>query len=378
MIDLYFDYAAATPLDQGVLNAMLPFFAANFYNPSALYQSADDVRAKIESARTGVAAVLSCKSQEIVFTAGCTEANNLAIHGVMRRHAGKKIAVSAIEHDSVLSPSEQYERAIIPVLPSGIVDLNKLSMILDDPEIVLVSVMYANNEIGTVQPLREIAAIIQQKRKSRSAGEPLYFHTDAAQAPNYLKLSVHSLGVDLMSLNGGKMYGPKQSGCLYVAREIDLEPMIYGGGQERGLRSGTENVPQIIGFAEALKLASEMRDTETERLQTLQTTLANFCESAGGTVLGSKRERLPNNVAVMFSGIDNERMVMELDTRGMQIAAGSACHASASTMSTVLRAIGVNEQNSRTALRITMGRSTTTESIDQLIFALKELIIKTK
>jgi cysteine desulfurase len=222
---IYMDHAAATPLVPEVLKAMQPYFAEAFYNPSATYNSARQVRKALEDARATTAHYLGAKSSEIIFTAGATEANNMAIHGIMSLLPGSNIVVSSIEHESVLAPAGKYDCRLVKVSSDGRIDLDDLASKIDE-NTALVSIMYANNEIGTVQPLREVAKIIEHKRKLRPA-KPLYFHTDAAQAANYLDLHTSRLGVDLMSINGGKIYGPKQSGVLYVKAGIVLEPLYW-------------------------------------------------------------------------------------------------------------------------------------------------------
>lgn len=265
----YFDFAAATPISERVQEAMRPYISEKFYNPSALYLAAQDVKKDIFEAKQTVATALGCRTSEIIFTAGGTESDNLAIRGVMERFPDASCVVSAIEHEAVLAPARYFNALLVPVFSDGRIDVDKLERTIRD-DTVLVSVMYANNEIGTVQPMNEIAkriAKIKQQRKESGNKLPLYFHTDACQAANYLPLLVHTLDVDLMTLNGGKIYGPKQSGILYIKTGVEIVPQILGGGQERGLRSGTENVPQIIGFASALNETSALRSVESERLR---------------------------------------------------------------------------------------------------------------
>ena len=261
---IYLDHAAATPVDPNVLSAMQPFFSQNFYNPSANYSAANEVRKSLESARSKVAHWLGARSSEIIFTAGGSEANNLAIHGVMRQFPKANIVVSAIEHESVLVAAEYYDIRLVSVQPDGRLDLEDLAKKIDK-NTVLVSIMHANPEIGTVQPLRDISKIVAEARRSSSRKLPILFHTDACQAANYLDLHVARLGVDLMTINGGKIYGPKQSGALYVKAGVELLPLIDGGGQERGLRSGTENVAGAIGLAEALDIVQSTRHDEVAR-----------------------------------------------------------------------------------------------------------------
>jgi cysteine desulfurase len=238
--------------------------------------------------------------------------------------------------------------------------------------------MYANNEVGTLQPIRELARALTEVRRARQAAgsdRPLLLHTDACQASNYLDLHVARLGVDLMTLNGGKIYGPKQSGALYVKAGVSLMPLIDGGGQEQGLRSGTENVPAIIGFAEALNAAQAIRYDEARRLQTLQqSALKQISELLPRAVVnGSIKQRLPNNLHLTIPGADNERLLLQLEARGILAAAGSACSASDEEPSHVLRAMGLSDEDTRASLRLTMGRATTVEQLEQAIRALVEL-----
>ncbi|MGH7241235.1 MAG: cysteine desulfurase family protein, partial [Candidatus Saccharimonadales bacterium] len=301
-----------------------------------------------------------------------TEANNLAIQGIMARFPEGNMVVSAIEHDSVLVPAARYDCRQVGVQPDGTIDLSALVAAIDE-HTVLVSVMYANNEVGTIEPLKDVAAAIERVRAERQNKLPLYLHTDACQAANYLDLHVSRLGVDLLTLNGGKIYGPKQSGVLYVGAHVELQPQVLGGGQERGLRSGTENVAQSVGLATALELTQAMRRTETERLQELQRYFfAGIKETLPRAVVnGSRKKRLPNNLHTTLPGIDNERLLMQLDEAGILAAAGSACSASDEEPSHVLRAMGVSEADAQSSLRFTMGRQTTKAAIDALLQALR-------
>lgn len=372
----YFDYASATPLDPIAISAMAPYAQEFFYNPSALYKKARDIREVLETERQNVASVLGVKSREIIFTAGCTEANNLAIQGVLKAHPGGTILVSATEHDSVLSALKSLPGDTIPVLASGELDCEALRDLLND-NVVLVSVIYANNEIGTVQPLREIAIILEEVRKKRGPnGLPLYFHSDAAQAGNYLTMKARSLGVQLMSVNGGKIYGPKASGCLFVGSEVKIEPILFGGFQESGLRSGTENLSSIVGFSRSLMQSSSMAPLESKRLIKLRDKLVIACESLGGILRGSRSKRLPNNINISFPGVDNEVMVLGLDNLGFQVASGSACHAQSGESSHVLKAIGLSEDQARESIRITPGRYTDEADVDNLISALRRILAK--
>jgi cysteine desulfurase len=375
---IYLDNAAATPMDSEVLAAQQPFFGELFYNPSATYMAAQNVRAALEKARSDVAACLGARAGEIIFTAGGTESDNLAIAGVLQQYPEGNVVVSAIEHDAVLQPAAQFGCRVAGVTAQGIIDLTDLAAKIDD-HTVLVSVMYANNEVGTVQPIRQVAQLVEQVRTARrQAGNPLpvYLHTDACQAANYLDLHVSRLGVDMMTLNGGKIYGPKQSGVLFVSSRVRLQPVVRGGGQERGLRSGTENVGGCVGLARALELAQARRHDEVARLSGLQSLAFRLvAEKLPGAVInGSLKHRLPNNIHLTLPGQDNERLLVELDERGILAAAGSACSASDEEPSHVLRAMGLSDAGAQASLRLTMGRETTEAQIRTLVDTLAELV----
>ena len=371
----FFDYASATPVDPGVFECMQPFFAEEFYNPSAIYSLADKPKQAIESARTKVAAVLGVRPREIVFTAGCTEANNIAIYGVLSKYPEGKVVISAIEHDSVAGPAGKYDCSVVRVDKNGQLDLGQLDIAIDDST-VLVSIIYASNELGVVQDLRAISKIIARHRLTRKNGLPLYFHTDAAQAANYLPLLCHTLGVDMMSLNGGKMYGPKASGCLYVASHLLLEPIILGGGQEMGLRSGTENVASIVGFAASLELANKNYTAEFVRIDALRTDIISTLEPLSIGVNVSPKVYIPNIVSLYIPGYDNERLVYELDKNGFQVASGSACHARSGENSKVLEAIGIDNQKINSIIRVSMGKHTTKKGVQDLVDCISRIVVK--
>lgn len=379
MRKIYLDYAAATPLDPAALNVMRPYFTKDFYNPSALYLDAKKVGQDIGTARASIARWLGARPSEIIFTAGGTESDNLAIKGIMDSYPGANAVVSAIEHEAVLKPAGLYERRLAPVKSDGVVDLGALDKLIDD-KTVLVSVMYANNEIGTIQPLREIAQKIVRIRDDRSKNVqklPLYFHTDACQAAAYLDLRTARLGVDLMTINAGKIYGPKQVGALYARAGLQLKPRILGGGQERNYRSGTENVAGIIGFAAALDLVQNRRHEEIVRLEELQKLAFDLIEAKipGARINGSRKYRLPNNIHITIPGQDNERLIMALDEAGIQAAAGSACSASNEEPSHVLKAMGISDEDAQASLRLTMGRATTKNSITTAVNTLARLVV---
>jgi len=374
---IYFDYAAATPVSEEVFAAMTPYFTDKFYNPSALYLAAKGVSDDINNARGRVAKVLGVRPSEIIFTAGGTEANNLAINGIMQSFGECEVLVSAIEHDSVMQPAMQYPHKVIAVDHRGLVDVADLASKIND-KTVLVSVMYVNNEIGTLQPIKEISSVIKKVRKDRQASgveTPLYLHCDAAQAGNCLPLLVDALGVDLLTVNGGKIYGPKQSGVLYVRSGTTLRTQIQGGGQEFGKRSGTENAAFVVGFAQALQTAQSTRKTEYNRLAALRAQFIKQLSNIKGVEITQTHKHIvPSNVHFRVNGQDNERLMMALDEKGIMCAVGSACSASSDEPSHVLKAIGLSDQQARSSLRFTMGRHTTSQQITQAIQAINEIV----
>jgi cysteine desulfurase len=374
---IYLDYAAATPMDQKVLNAMKPYFTDKFYNPSATYLASKEIRHELDSARAVIANWLGARPAEIYFTAGATEANNLAVQGIMDQFPGGEVLVSAIEHDSVLEPAKSYAYKEIPVDEHGIIRVSELEKMISS-RTALISVMMINNELGTIQPLKAVAATISGVRKQRLKSgnkRPIYLHTDAAQAGNLLDLHVSRLGVDMMSINGGKIYGPKQTGALFVRAGTILQPIVVGGGQERALRSGTENVAGIIGLATALHVAQVAKDNEAKRLKQLRSLfISKLSKNIPNAVInGSSKHQAPHIAHLTFPGADNERLMMELDERGIQSAVGSACSASSSEPSHVLRAIGLFDELARASLRFSFGRATTEKDIGQTVKILAKL-----
>ena len=375
MKNIYLDYAAATPMDPGIVTAMRPYFSEKFHNPSSIYLAGKAANQALETARSSVAQILGARPGEVVFTAGATEANNLAIQGIMRAHPEGEILVGAIEHESVLAPAGLFNYQTVPVDSKGRIMLEKLEAMISK-KTVLLSIGLVNNEIGTVQPLADIAKILNKLSKLREPkGLPLYLHTDAAQAPNYFDLHVSRLGVDLMTINGGKIYGPKQSGALYVQAGVKLQPLILGGGQENGLRSGTESVAGVIGFATALDLANAKKQSESKRVAGLRRLFISGLEEnvPKATINGSDKYHAPHILSITFAGHDNERLIMELDERGVQAATGSACSASSEKPSHVLAAIGLGADKARSTLRFSFGRATTRADIKKTIQLLGEL-----
>ena len=313
---IYLDHAATTYLDPHVKRAMDPFWDKEFGNPSSFHSVGKHAKESVDEARGKIAKILSCRESEIIFTMGGTESDNLAIFGVAKalEKTGKHIITSKIEHPAVWHSCEKLEKdgwkvSYIKVDRQGVVDLKELEAAITK-ETALVSVMYANNEIGTIEPIQEIAKIIRKKREEFGVKTP-YFHTDACQAAGALEMNVAKLGVDLLTFNGSKIYGPKGIGALYVKTGTPLTPILYGGGQERGLRSGTENVPAIIGLSEALTLAHEGKEKENARLIKLRDYLIKNLLKIPKTILnGHPESRLPNNVNISFMDIEGEAMVL--------------------------------------------------------------------
>lgn len=368
---IYMDYAAATPMDSQVLAAMQPYFSELFFNPSATYLAAKNVRRCLEEARAKIAGHLGARPAEIIFTSGATEANNMAIAGVANKFSASQIIVSAVEHESVLTPAEVFGARKIPVSSAGMVDIKKLEQIVTE-KTSLVSVMMVNNELGTLQPIREISLMIKKVRADRvrtNNNLPLYLHTDAAQAGNFLDLKVSRLGVDLMSINGGKMYGPKQTGVLFIKAGMSLQPLIFGGGQEFGMRPGTENVAGIVGLAAALDIAQSQRGEESKRLTGIRNIFATELQKhiPASVINGFLKHSAPHILNVRFPNYDNERLMMELDEAGIQVATGSACSASSDEPSHVLSAIGLSEAEARSSLRFSLGRQTSLDDVNQVV-----------
>lgn len=371
------DYAAATPVDERALRVVSATSKKFYANPSGLHREGTEARRVFEEARGTIAHMLGAHADEIVFTGSATEANNMAIQGVIHAARARGIArphliVSAVEHASVLETARALagEKARVDILPvdgKGMVDVRELRKCIT-PETVLVSIMYANNEIGTVQPLREIAKEIRHARKMHASQYP-YFHTDAAQASNYLDTNVLRLGVDLMTLSSGKSYGPRGIGALFIKRGVNIVPLSYGGEHERGRRPGTEAVALACGCAEALVLAEKIKEKETLRVKKLRDVLAEkiLKKVSGVQVNGDLAHSLPNLLSISIEGVESEAMIIYLDAQGFAVSGGSACKSASGKMSHVLTAIGYTDTNNRGAIRFSLGRFTKREDITRLV-----------
>lgn len=356
--NIYLDHAAATPVAKPVIRAMEPYLTDFFYNPSSPYLPATKVRRDYEDARHRLAVSVGGKADEVIMTAGATESINLALTAARDGH----VVSSSIEHHAVLNRVKAMNCTLIePTAGTGVITPESVQAAIQ-PDTMVVSIALANNEIGTVQPLRQIAEIIKLERQRRLAAgssAPIWLHTDASQCPGVVDINVARLGVDMMTLNAAKCYGPKQVGLLWHRAGIDLAPILYGGGQEMGLRSGTENVAGTIGFATALERAEKSRKSENIRLTELRDRLqASLLEAFPDMVVsGHPKKRLPGFLHVAFADLDAERLVFALEARGVLLATGSACAANSGTRSHVLTAIGLDDKTADGSLRISLGKS---------------------
>ncbi len=378
---IYLDYAATTPVDPRVLDKMMPYYREQFGNPSSIHRYGQHAEAAVETAREAVARILNCLPEEIIFTSCGTESDNLAIRGAAlaarEKNGSNRILSSRAEHPAVTKTIEQLEKHFgfeaiwLDVGQNGI----------HKPEIVgaaitaksaLVSIMYANNEIGSISPISKIAGICHQKG--------IAFHTDAVQAAAYQPLDVKSLNVDFMSLGGHKFYGPKGVGVLYVRKDAGLIPHLTGGGQENGLRAGTQNVPYIVGFAEALRLADEERSVRTDHVKPLRDRIiGSVLEGIPDSRLsGDLMQRLPNHASFVFKEMDGNLLLNLLDSAGFACSSGSACKTGNPEPSEVLRALGLERKWALGSLRVTLGSATTTADIDQFLKALPPLVEKAR
>lgn len=378
---IYLDYAATTPVDPRVLNAMLPYFTENFGNPSSVHRYGQQAEAALDSARETVSAVLNCRPDEIIFTSCGSESDNLALRGAalaMREKTGANwILTSRAEHHAVSKTAEQLEKHYgfqvewLEVDEFGMVHPETVEKAICH-ETAVVSVMYANNEIGTINPIAEIAKVCQKRG--------VLFHTDAVQAAAYLPVDVQALGVDLLSLGAHKFYGPKGVGALYVRKGTPLIPSQTGGGQEFQLRAGTQNVPYIVGFAEAFRLTHEEREQRTAHVRPLRDRIAGTVleEIPNSRLTGHPINRLPNHCSFAFEGVDGNLLLTLMDAAGFACSSGSACKTGNPEPSDVLTSLGLPREWALGSLRVTLGMDTTPEHVDALLEALPSLIEKAR
>ncbi|HLD20465.1 MAG TPA: cysteine desulfurase family protein [Patescibacteria group bacterium] len=382
--EVYLDHAATTPLHPAVREAMLPYLGEKFGNPSSFHGVGKKVKDDVDHARERVARVLHVRADEILFTSGGTESDNLAILGYarMNQSQGKHLITLSIEHHAVLETmmhlekKEGFEVTYLEPDRDGLVTVEQVEAALRE-DTILVSIMYANNEIGTIEPIAQIGNVIQKWREVHKR-PVLKFHTDACQTTGYLDLDVEKLHVDMFTLNGSKMYGPKGIGLLYVKRGIKLEPLQFGGSQERALRPGTENIAGIIGMATALELAQADREQETQRLIPLRDRLIEGIRSSipKTRLNGHPTTRLPNNVNISIMDIEGEALILYLDAQGVYASTGSACTSASLDPSHVILALGLPYEVAHGSLRLTLGRSTTQEDVDYVIEVLPSLVEK--
>ncbi len=377
---VYMDHAGTTPLAPEVLSAMVPFFTEMYGNPSSIHTVGQEARYALDEARDRVARVLNCRSREVVFTGGGTESDNAAIAGVATalRETGNHIITSSAEHHAVLHTcqhleSQGFEVTYLPVDADGIVQPETVLRAITE-RTTLISVMYANNEIGAINPVPEIAAVVKQRASELS--RTIVLHTDAVQAAGFLDLDVKRLGVDLLSLSGHKFHGPKGTGVLFIRRGTPFLPFLLGGGQERERRSGTENIPGIVGLSVALESADARREETSRHCAALRDRIvAGVLGGVPGSSLnGHSTQRLPNNANFSFSGVEGEPILLGLDMAGIAASSGSACSSGSLEPSHVLLALGQSAEMARGSLRLTLGRDNTEEQVNYLLDVLVDLV----
>lgn len=374
---IYLDHAATTALDRRVLEAMIPYFTTEYGNASSIYTLGRHAMQAIDGARESVAEILNCRPTELIFTGGGSESDNLALKGLAftAQKKGKHIITTPIEHHAVLHTCQYLERfgfttTYLPVDHYGRVDPDDVARAMTD-ETILVSVMYANNEVGTIEPIAEIGRMCRARK--------IPFHVDAVQAAGSLSLDVAALNVDLLSLSAHKFYGPKGVGVLYARQGVRLLPQLQGGSQERGKRAGTENVAGIVGAATALRLAYEDLPETQPRIQALRDRLIEGVLALPGSALsGHPSERLPNNASFVFEGIEGESILLSLDLLGFAASTGSACTSGSVDPSHVLLAMGFPEEQARGTLRLTLGKENTSEDVEAFLSALPGILAKLK
>lgn len=372
---IYMDHTAGKPIDPRIIKAMLHYMEFFYGNPFSIHSFGEESRKALDEARIKIAELINAERKEsIIFTSGATESNNLAIKGVANRNAdrGKHIITSSIEHMSVLNPckflkTKGFNVTLLPVDSYGITRLESLEHELKD-DTILVSVQYANGEIGTIQPIKEISQIVHRKNA--------YLHVDATAANGLIPIDVRKDGIDLLTLSSNDMYGPKGVGALYIREGVRLEPIFHGGGQERGLRSGTENVPSIVGFGKAAEIVKNEMQKESGRLSRLRDKfIKGLLESVPYSFLnGHPTRRLPDNVAVRFSFIEGESILLSLDMMGVAASSGSACTAKTLEPSHVLMATGLKHEEAHGSVLFTLGKRNTEEEIDYVIGIMPDIV----
>ena len=376
---VYCDNAATTPVNSEVLDEMLPFYTKSFGNPSGLYMLSQDSKAAIEFARDKIAKVINCESSEIIFTSGGTESNNLAIKGLclpVKNNSQNEIIISTIEHHAVIHPAEQlkkigYELKYSNVNDEGMIDIQNFENLITD-KTKFVSIMLANNEIGSIQNISNLVQIVREKEKEFK--NKIYFHTDAVQAIGKINVDVKSLGVDLLSISGHKFNAPKGVGALYVKEDIVVEPLLDGGGQERQNRSGTENVPSIVGLGKAIEIAEKNRENFFSHTKLLSEKFINDLKNfIPEVVIHSSSNGLPNIVNFSIPNIQGEPILIGLDFKGIMASSGSACSTASVEPSHVLLAKGVNDKLALGSVRLSFSLTNKIEEIEYITESLVEI-----
>jgi cysteine desulfurase len=379
---IYLDNSATTPIDPRVIEAMMPYLTDKFGNASSIHFFGQEARAAVDKARHQVAALINSRNNEVVFTSGGTESNNLAIRGILEARPSDSqyrghIITSAIEHSAVKNVCEDLEKqgyrvTYLPVYDNGIVRVEDLGAAITE-DTVLISVMFANNEIGTLQPVAEIGRFV---RSLREAGRKIWFHTDAVQAAGKLPIDVEEIGCDLLSLSAHKIYAPKGVGALYVRRGVRLHPQNIGGHQERERRGGTESVPNIVAFGAACEIAVREIDASSEHLKALRDNFESRVGEAvsGLTFNGDRHRRLQNISNISFRSIEGEGLLINLDMQGIAVSTGSACSSGSLEPSPVIRALDPDDERARGAIRFSFGRFNTKEDVDQLLETLPKAV----
>ena len=377
--EIYVDNAATTPVSEEVLNEMLPFFTKNYGNPSGLYMLSQESKAAIEFARDKVASVINSKASEIIFTSGGTESNNLALKGFCKpriENDQDEIIISSIEHHAIIHPSEQltnvgYKTIYCNVDDNGQIKVREFENLISK-KTKLVSIIFANNEIGSVQNIKELVEIV--RKKENEFGKKIIFHTDAVQAIGKIKIDVVDLDLDLLSISGHKFNGPKGVGALYVKEDLFLEPLLDGGGQERQNRSGTENVPSIVGLGKAIEIAENNRENFYSHTDKLRNTLIKkLSEILPDLVIHSSSSGLPNILNFSIPNIQGEPILISLDFKGIMASSGSACSTASVEPSHVLLAKNVEENLAMGSVRISFGRDNTFEEVEYIANSLLEI-----
>jgi len=369
---IYLDNAASTPVHEKVMDEMIPYFKEQYGNPSSIHKFGRIANAAVQTARKRIADLINANSEEILLTSGGTESNNTGVYGIAFQNKGKHIITSSIEHDAILEPCKRLEKegytvSYLPVDKYGLVNPQDVRKEISS-DTSLITIMFANNEVGTIQPIKEIAAIAQENN--------VVFHTDAVQAVGKILIDVKDLGIDLLSISSHKINGPKGVGALYIRKGVMISPLLLGGGQESGLRSGTENVANIVGFGVACKITKENMNQNITLFKNLTSKLVRriLREISGSTLNGHPEKRIPNNVHFTFLGVNGEDLIIKLDENKIAASTGSACSVRIQKASHVLKAMGFSHEQIMGSLRLSVGITNTEQEVDETVEILKNVV----